>query len=484
MVLLSSAAVLGALICLVYSWRALLEDSVVRGFWLLVASAGLAVLGLLAKETAALLLVYALCIYYFLNEFERPASFVWRRLVPWVLWVGIAAFIVVVFIGWDRLIDDYLIREFTLVERLLSQPRALLDYALQTVIPKPASLGLFHDDFAISHSVFDPLSTFWAICFWFIALLAAIYARTKGVALPLVLLCWYLGGHSVEASALALELYFEHRNYLPSLAVWVAIVALSVWLWRDYIQPNRRKVFVFIAAAYAAVILAISVTTNILWGDPARLAYLYSEERSGSIRARALKIDLYQQVGEVDRAFSELIRLEEDFRGELAPQLLAVEFDCFYEGRFNRGLTEDVVDAAKSARYSNGALAAVESLIELEFKGNGCDNFSEKDLIDLVDSFGENPKYKRKYAMLHGFAARISWESGSLDQALARLLEHKGGSFQNDQMLVVLLATMHRYQEAVDLIKVMRSVYPFEVELQADYFDKLEAEIKLDIEVN
>src|SRR5690606_21514598 len=40
-------------------------------------------------------------------------------------------------------LDGYIARDFTLVERLLSQGRALSDYAYKLVIPNPPQMGVY-----------------------------------------------------------------------------------------------------------------------------------------------------------------------------------------------------------------------------------------------------------------------------------------------------------------------------------------------------
>src|SRR5690606_30775260 len=116
----------------------------------------------LAKENGALLplLCAAVEISYF-GDKRRPRpvrAFHWMfTALP--LLAGVALFAL-----WpDRLMFGYLGRDFTLVERLLSQPRALCDYFWKLVAPNPPRMGVYTDDFVASTGLLSPPTTLVAI---------------------------------------------------------------------------------------------------------------------------------------------------------------------------------------------------------------------------------------------------------------------------------------------------------------------------------
>lgn len=127
---------------------------------------------------------------------------------------------VFVIFAWSWIDSGYSARQYSSVERILSQPRVLTDYARQFFLPDTARLGLLHDDFQLSSSMFSPVSTGISVLFFFTALVAAwTFRRLMLGRSVLLVLAFFFIGHSIESSVLALEPYFEHRNYFPSIGL-------------------------------------------------------------------------------------------------------------------------------------------------------------------------------------------------------------------------------------------------------------------------
>lgn len=152
----------------------------------------------------------------------------WRRahLVAVAGVLAIAAFTV---LGWGstwlaQFTETYPRRDFSGLERVLTQGRVLLHYLGLWFWPDPGRLQL---DYAIevSRGWLQPVTTLvaWAA----IAAVTAIAAATARRA-PWPALAWFffLLASSVEASFLNLELVFEHRMYLPSVFLFAAVLAL------------------------------------------------------------------------------------------------------------------------------------------------------------------------------------------------------------------------------------------------------------------
>lgn len=109
----------------------------------------------------------------------------------------------------------YEIRDFTMEQRLLTQPRVILFHLSQVVWPLPGRFSLEHD-FVISESLFDPFSTLLAILFIVAWCLAAVYLwRRTDLRIVAFLMLWIPAALSVESSFIGLEMIFEHRMYLP-----------------------------------------------------------------------------------------------------------------------------------------------------------------------------------------------------------------------------------------------------------------------------
>ncbi len=121
--------------------------------------------------------------------------------------------------------EQYSTRDFTLEERLLTQPRVLATYARLYLLPIPSQYNLLHD-VQPSRSMFDPPTTFLAM----VALIGytgvAVAMAVRNRLLSFCLL-WPLINLVVESSFLPLELIYEHRMYLPMFGLSLATAYIA-----------------------------------------------------------------------------------------------------------------------------------------------------------------------------------------------------------------------------------------------------------------
>lgn len=191
--------------------------------WALFALVAGTVLGLLCKENAVLLVLYAAVIEFCLYTREGHEKIM--RPVYGVL-LGVPLLIALYLLITDKLniLAGYYARPFTLEQRLLTEVRVLWLYVQMLVIPDIRVMGLFHDDLALSKSWLNPLGTVIGVAAWGVLISLAWWQRLK---YPLIgfAIAWFLVGHSMESTIIPLEIIYEHRNYLPSLGLVILLVA-------------------------------------------------------------------------------------------------------------------------------------------------------------------------------------------------------------------------------------------------------------------
>ena len=173
-------------------------------------------LAILAKENGILLLLYIIVIEKTLYASRGAAGL--KNGLLLVLALPLFALLVYLLRDLDGLIASYEFRSFTPAERLLTQPSVLLVYLKNILLPMYGAFGLYHDDFPVSTGLLAPPYTLLAIVGLLLLFLAGLGFR-KSVPVFGFAVLWFLAGHALEASFVNLELYFEHRNYLPSLGV-------------------------------------------------------------------------------------------------------------------------------------------------------------------------------------------------------------------------------------------------------------------------
>ena len=257
---LSALFVFAALIVFMYARQRLERSPDWQAHALLwLAVPVIAGIGALSKESAVLALPLALVfewtLFTPLGNTPRPRS-VRLFFVLTVVLPGIAC------VAWlllhpMALQRGYALRDFTFTERLLTEPRILWSYVRTLVFPVGPDMGLFHDNYPVSRSWTTPATTLPAIAAWCVTAIVAVQSRHRA---PLVTLGigFFLVGHALESTVVPLELYFEHRNYLPSFGVVIALVGIGIALAGRLRQPTaefRRLSVVFAVAVpllYAA----------------------------------------------------------------------------------------------------------------------------------------------------------------------------------------------------------------------------------------
>jgi hypothetical protein len=191
--------------------------------------------------------------------------------------VALIAYLVHLFPGAIR--DTPNIRGWTIGQRLLTEPRVLTDYLRLLFVPKAYSTGLFNDDFPVSRDWLHPAFTLPCILF-ILALIGMSFAlRKRHPAIALALL-FYFAGQLMESGWLPLELYFEHRNYLPAMLLfWPIGLALGL--------PGPLRLVRGLAAVAALALLGILTTHRAaLWGNAFQQAQLWAAINPDSARAQ------------------------------------------------------------------------------------------------------------------------------------------------------------------------------------------------------
>ncbi|SFS05835.1 hypothetical protein SAMN05216570_2069 [Dyella sp. OK004] len=204
------------------------------GFWLCVTSVIVpTATGLLAKETAVMLPLYALLTEWILFRFNLPHQQPenCHRKDLRIVTLFVIALILPLIVGLIWLLpglvrpEAWAGRSFTLSTRLLSEARIVVDYIGWTLVPTPQVLSFYHDDFRVSTSLLTPWTTL-ASLIALIGLAALVFwwrARQPVAALGIAL---FLAGQLLTATILPLELIYEHRNYFASLGLLLTLVPL------------------------------------------------------------------------------------------------------------------------------------------------------------------------------------------------------------------------------------------------------------------
>lgn len=172
-----------------------------------------------------------------------------------------------------------LIRGWTIPQRLLSEARALVDYLHLLIVPSAHSSGLFNDQFHPSRGWLHPTATL--PCVLAVAVLLGLgFAIRRRLPVLAAALLFYFAAMLMESGWLSLELYFEHRNYLPALLLFWP---LGWWL----AAPGMLRAWRLAGAVALGLFLAtLTWQRASLWGEGYNLAQTWAAFDEASPRAQ------------------------------------------------------------------------------------------------------------------------------------------------------------------------------------------------------
>ncbi len=266
-------------------------------------------LGVLAKETAVMLPLYALLMEWLVFGFCAPCITEHAKVAkgresdPYdkrivAMFLVMLALPIIAGLLWllPGLLkpDAWATRNFSLGTRLLSEARVIVDYVVWTLLPTPGALSFYHDDFQISSGLLAPASTLASI-----VLLAALIALVFWLRhhRPLVALgvALFLGCQLLTGTILPLELIYEHRNYFASFGLMLAVIPVLAAAFNPATVTSEaamRRGLLFARFRHAllgALIIYWTVQTALTayaWGDPLRLAKELAFRAPASPRAQ------------------------------------------------------------------------------------------------------------------------------------------------------------------------------------------------------
>jgi len=271
-------------------------------------------LAVMSKANGALLPLLALVIEW--TWFPRAASPDRRPPSGWyrVVMIPLAWLPALAIIGYLTFVGLYYtahglgqMRDWTMAERLMSEPRAVAVYLRHLWLPTIYGTGLFNDDLKVSTSLVAPWTTFPSIAM--IGLLLVLAWRYRGSSHGVALAVgFFLCGHLMESTTIPLELYYEHRNYLPSMLMFWP---LALWLGGKSVPLAgllaRTSFRVGVAFLLIGMLGIMTWLNSGLWGRPNAQALLWASQAPESGRAQAYAAEAELQLGHPEAAIARLL---------------------------------------------------------------------------------------------------------------------------------------------------------------------------------
>lgn len=300
-------------------------------------------MGVLAKENAIVmpLLVLVLEALLYRPQRERLGTLprAWSLLFLWLPLLVVAGWFL---LNAGRYGATYERIGITPLQRLLTEARVLFDYLHQLLVPQFAAGSIFHDGFAASRGLLTPVTTAPAVAGIAGLLLAAVLLRRRAPRLS-VAIAFFFAGHSLESTLVPLELYFDHRNYLPALLLFWPLAALLAWP----ALPYRRLVLGGAVLYLLAFPLACHTRATVWGGDETALMLYWAERYPGSPRAQRMAAMAMTDEGRSDVAMQLLADSLQRHPEHLPTRLHLLLLQCS-AGRADSALMDEAIRRAAS----------------------------------------------------------------------------------------------------------------------------------------
>jgi protein O-mannosyl-transferase len=309
-------------------------------------------------------------------------------------------------------------RDFNGIERLLTQAEILWKYLFHAFLPNPANLGPFHDNHSIQRNILN-FSTLLAVAAWIGVIFSAVYFRRKAPLFSFAV-GWFLLGHALESTSIPLELYFEHRNYLPLIGPVFAVVSLAMGL-----AIKWWRIVAFASISYLVLLGTVLYGVTSLWGSPRVGAEVWHGYNPGSTRA------VQHFAGQLERNghFFASQRLLTGFL-QANPDAHDVRFQllhlaCVLQPNAEHGdAITDLEHALYDARYI-GVMEIYMRLLYADVLERRCPSITDEALYRLGKALIENPNYNVPDTKHHILLvlAQIQLQRGDLQRAMDHLQE-------------------------------------------------------------
>jgi|GEM_PF-993606 len=376
-------------------------------------------LSVYAKENGVLVIAYLAVIEVcLLGHLSAPLNKrVWSFVVKAACLFIPLLLLAYLYLKWGSIHASYASsRNFDVSERLATQLVILWEYAKNLILPRATAFGPFHDGHAIfSWQNLVPLG---ALLAW-VAASSAVLAWSKTGSMlgriGLFSLLFFLSGHLLESTFVPLELYFEHRNYLPALG-WA--IFLSVALVQALKNAHQKAVVWTVFSVYITYNVFVVQQITSLWGQPLFAAEMWTRAQPNSTRAAQMLAREYSMIGESGKALEVLDRFSlNEVSSRLDVKIQAFTLACSTESWVGLDKRINLMTDSVAALVSpNGIATGLQSMGDA-VRRNKCEGISLKRYEIFLSELLDHRKIKINRRVRH----YVYYELGLVAESMERL---------------------------------------------------------------
>lgn len=353
----------------------------------IISATGFICLGLLCKENSivgfGLILLIELFIFKFKSNNKLSVSITMYFTIP----IAIAVCYLVFRLSSDSdfLSGGYQSRSFDLLERLLTQIHVVWNYLQNLILPNIFEMTVFHDDFPITKSFFDTPWTVIKLILLLSPLLLLIKRKKAPYQLILFGYAFYLCAISLESSFIPLEIYFEHRNYLPSWGFFLCISLLFITLIDSAKTKDTKIIYYSIAVLYLIAYLSSTFYLANKWSNKESLMLHSYIAHPTSYRANTELMRYYIKQRKHNMA-SKIYSRAAANKGELAVTLSGIEFvnNCYGNNPINTDTYYNLLQPWE--KYAIPILTTGAKEIGYLYMKGQCDKLNTEQFLKILNT--------------------------------------------------------------------------------------------------
>lgn len=416
------------------------------GIWLFM------ILAIFSKENGILLPLLILVTEFTLLRIS-PRSHGWYA---WsIIFLATPLFLLAIYLfsGMGDVLHSYRFRDYSAGDRLLTQGGVLLVYLKNLLLPNLSAFSIFTDDYPVADGLLSPFYILPAVIIVIFLILLAITQRKTLPVFSFGIL-WFMAGHSLEASHLNLEMYFDHRNYLPSFGIFFLLIWMLFLLYEKH-----RTLIITGGSLYFLFLASITFANTSLWGRPGQFLELAASNHPQSIRARTYLLNHYIKSREIGRAKRELSVISDFFPGEIFPRLKEIAITaCLEQEIISDNRWQVLNDMAKNGKDSDFDNISVLNNIAFLATNGYCDSLDKRKMVNVVVTLAQNDDYVLRRSSLYEIAASLEAGLGDKDRVVQYIKQagRYGNSVPNKISQIEVLLSMNRHDDAEALLYALK----------------------------
>jgi len=471
MTMLMTTFTLLALITYLYA-RLKANDRPLTSILMLLATTAFTALACLSKENGALIVLYIGLLEILIRKTYKTKER--SRIVNLFSNVVLASIFITILVGsilltykFDDIMSGYLLRDFTLEERLGTQGSVMVLYLKNILMPNISNMNLYFDDYPV-HSIasYESFKNY-AILGTF-ALIGIVLIKK----LPLVsfgIFFFYIS-HILESTFIPLELAFEHRNYTGTIGISIAIVIASAQIIH---KTNIKTLNVALTSAALLIMSFQTHSRSLEWSDDLVLNTLAVENNPRSERAKLSLAISYLNRSKLTEAVNLFEKAAANNTKDAHTHLHLLQFKA-YGGIFNTAEYANTMSLLETRPITNDVVMILDDMLTNVTNGiYQSPNLNQ--MSALLETAINNPDHMilhtNKAAIYARYAKSLSL-IGNHTKALNTLYTASEFNPRNPEIIIMIaeeLVTLNRH----DLINKTLAKIPSDIRVTNEQLSKI-----------